>query len=53
VGRLGRYGWSKNHSPEEIVWLLQRFDEVLAQGVMVELACREIGISAPTYYKWR
>jgi hypothetical protein len=32
---------------------LQRFHEVLAQGVTVELACREIGISAPTYYKWR
>ena len=43
----------KNHSPEEIVRLLQRFDEVLAQGVTVELACREIAISAPTYYKWR
>ncbi len=43
----------KNHSPEEIVRLLQRCDEVLAQGVTVELGCREIGISAPTYYKWR
>ena len=43
----------KNHSPEEIVWLSQRCDEVLAQGVTVELACREIGISALTYYKWR
>ena len=23
------------------------------KGVWVDLACREIGISAPTYYKWR
>ena len=43
----------KNHSPEEIVRLLQPFGEVLAQGVTVELACREIGVGAPTYYKWR
>ena len=42
----------KNHSPEEIVRLLQRCDEVLAQGVTVELACRKIGINTPTYYKW-
>jgi len=41
----------KNHSPEDIVRLLQRFDELLAQGMTVELACREIGVSAPTYYK--
>jgi putative transposase len=43
----------KNHSPEEIVRLLQRFDEVLAQGLTVELADGEIGISAPTYHNWR
>jgi len=43
----------KNHSPENIVRLLQRFDELLGKGMTVELACREIGVSAPTYYKWR
>ena len=43
----------KNHSPEDIVRLLQRFDELLAQGMTVELACREIGVSVPTYYEWR
>lgn len=43
----------ENHSPEDIVRLLQRFDELLAQGVTVELACRELGVSTATYYKWR
>ena len=43
----------KNHSPEDIVRLLQRFDELLGQGVSVELACREVGVSIATYYKWR
>ena len=28
----------KNHSPEEIVRLLKRCDELLAKGVTVELA---------------
>ncbi|MDE0973487.1 MAG: transposase [Candidatus Nanopelagicales bacterium] len=43
----------KNHSPEKILRLLQRFDEVLAQDVTVELACWEIRISAGAYYEWR
>ena len=43
----------KNHSPEDIVRLLQRFDELLGQGVTVELACHELGVSTATYYKWR
>ena len=43
----------KNHSPEDVVRLLQRFDELLGQGVTVELACRELGVSTATYYKWR
>jgi putative transposase len=43
----------KNHSPEDIVRLLQRFDELLGKGMTVELACREIGVSTASYYKWR
>ena len=43
----------KNHSPEDIVRLLQRFDELLGKGMTVELACRELGVSTATYYKWR
>ena len=43
----------KNHSPEDIVRLLQRFDELLGKGMTVELACRELGVSTASYYKWR
>jgi len=43
----------KNHSPEVIVRLLQRSDELLEIGLTVEWACREVGTSSPTYYKWR
>jgi len=43
----------KNHSPEDIVRLLQRFDELLGKGMTVELACRELGVSTASHYKWR
>jgi len=32
--------------------LLQRFDELLGKGMTVELACRELGVSTASYYKW-
>jgi transposase-like protein len=43
----------KNHYPEDIVRLLQRCNELLGNGLAVELACREAGISSATCYKWR
>ena len=43
----------KHHSPEDIVRLLQRIDELLGNGSTIELACREAGVSTASYYKWR
>lgn len=43
----------KNHCPEDIVRVLQSCNELLEKGLTVELACREVGISSPTNYKWR
>ncbi len=43
----------KHHSPEDIVRPLQRMDEQLGKGLTVELACREVGVSLASYYKWR
>lgn len=43
----------KHHSPEDIVRLLQRIDELLGNGSTIELACREVGVSTASYYKWR
>jgi len=43
----------KNHSPEQIVRMLQQADVTVAQGGTVEQACRELGISEATYYNWR
>jgi len=41
------------HSPEQIVKKLALADKVVASGGTVEQACRELGISEATYYKWR
>jgi len=41
----------KNHSPEQIVRMLQQADVTVAQGGTVEQACRELGISEGS--SWR
>jgi transposase-like protein len=43
----------KNHSSEDIVLLLQRINELLGNGSTIELSCREVGVRAASYYKWR
>ncbi len=43
----------KHHSPEDIVRLLQRIDELFGTSSTVELARREVSISVATYYNWR
>lgn len=39
--------------PEQIVKLLRKADEELAQGKEVEDICREEQISPATYYRWQ
>lgn len=39
--------------PEQIVKLLRKADEALAQGKAVEDFCREEQISPATYYRWQ
>jgi putative transposase len=43
----------KRRSAEQILKILQAIDASQAQGTTVEKACREQGISDPTYYAWR
>jgi transposase-like protein len=42
----------RNYSREDVIRLLQRFDDLLGKGLTVEITCREIGVSAPTFHKW-
>jgi putative transposase len=43
----------KRFTMEQIIGLLREVDVKVSQGRSVEQICREIGITEPTYYRWR
>ena len=43
----------KRHTAEEIVNKLREADVEIAQGASIAQACRKIGITDQTYYRWR
>lgn len=43
----------KRFKPEEIVNKLREADVLLAHGKTVTHACKQIGITDQTYYRWR
>ena len=43
----------KRHTAEEIVAKLRQVDVLTAQGRPVAEAVRAIGVTEPTYYRWR
>ena len=43
----------KRYKPEEIVNKLREVDVALATGKTVSEACRTIGVTGHTYYRWR
>ena len=43
----------KRHSAEEIIMKLREADVLQAKGQSIVEACRHLGISEQTYYKWR
>ena len=43
----------KNHKPEEIVGKLRQVEVLVGQGKPVAEAIRMIGVTEPTYYRWR
>ena len=44
---------SKHHKPEEIVGKLRQVEVLVGQGKPVAEAIRTIGVTEPTYYRWR
>ncbi len=46
-------GRKKTHTPEEIVAKLRQVEVLAAQGKPVAEAVRAIGVTEPTYYRWR
>ena len=43
----------KHHKPEEIVGKLRQVEVLVGQGKPVAEAIRTIGVTEPTYYRWR
>ena len=43
----------KAHTPEEIVGKLRQIEVLTGQGKAVVEAVRTIGVTEPTYYRWR
>ncbi|MCI6585208.1 MAG: transposase [Mobiluncus sp.] len=43
----------RSYSPEDVVKALDKAAKVLVEGGAVADACRKIGITEPTYCRWR
>ena len=44
---------TKKHTAEEIINKLREAEVLLAKGMSVPEACRKLGVSDHTYYRWR
>ena len=44
---------AKKRSVEQIIRLLRQSEVLQSQGRTIAEACREIGVSEQTYYRWR
>jgi transposase-like protein len=54
LDRSGRNGMKKTrYTPEQIISKLREAEVVLAKGGTVGLACKQIGVTEQTYYRWR
>ena len=43
----------KRHTAEQIISKLREAEVLLAKGTKISLACRKIGMTEQTYYRWR
>jgi len=43
----------KHYTPEQIIRLLRQSEVLSSEGRNVPEICREIGVTANTYYRWR
>ena len=44
---------NKRHTAEEIVNQLRQADVALSKGASIANACKQIGVTDQTYYRWR
>ena len=43
----------KRHTPEQIIHKLRQAEVELSQGATVPQACKKMGVTEQTYYRWR
>ena len=43
----------KSYTPEQIISKLREAEVLLSQGQTVAQACKSLGVSEQTYYRWR
>lgn len=43
----------KGYTPEQIINKLREAEVILSQGNTISIACKKIGVSDYTYYRWR
>ena len=43
----------QRHTPEPIIGKLREAEVKIAKGTAVALACKDIGVTEQTYYRWR
>jgi len=44
---------AKRYSPEQIVAKLREHEKLQGQGLTIPAACKRLGISDQTFYRWR
>lgn len=44
---------AKRYTPEQIVGKLRQHEKLQAQGLTIPQACKRLGISDQTFYRWR
>ncbi len=53
AGRKGKRMKRKRHSSEQIIAKLREAEVLLQQRQAVPQVCRQLGVTAQTYYRWR
>ncbi len=51
--RKGKIMSRKRHTSEQIISKLREAEVDLAKGVKVPQACKKLGVTEQTYYRWR
>ena len=43
----------KPYKPEDVIRILREMEVLMGQGLSINKACKQLGITAHTFYRWR